>query len=252
MIELSVVVPVRDEAGNVAPLVSELARALDGAVAYEIVFVDDGSADGSATEIKALCSEASMVRLLRHRTGCGKSAALRSGIRAAKGDWIATIDGDGQQDPADLLRLWDVARRAACEPPLLVAGFRRSHAHGLLKRIASRCANTLKRPLLGDRTPDSGCGLKLIRREHFLDLPHFDNMHRFLAALVQRAGGTVTSVPVADRPRTRGRSKYGISNRLGHTLVDLMGVAWLMRRAHYSVVEEERLGKTALVLEATE
>ncbi len=228
---LSVVVPVRNEASNIAPLVGELCAALSG-VAHEIVYVDDGSGDATPDELRAAAAE-SGVRWMRHRAGCGQSAAVVTGVRAARGAWIATIDGDGQNDPADIPRLYARALAAEAEGgalPILIAGHRTTRRDSAVKRASSRIANGVRGKLLGDRTPDTGCGLKLFRRDAFLALPHFDHMHRFLPALFIRAGGRVESVPVGHRPRLRGRSNYGTLDRLAVGLVDLVGVFWLQRR----------------------
>src|SRR5579862_7388812 len=229
--ELSVVIPVKDEAGNIAPLVAEIVAALDGRAAYEIVYVDDGSSDATVAEIRRLQPSLPQLRLLRHASSCGQSAAIRSGVKAARGHWIATLDGDGQNDPADLPALWLIARDSPATPPLLLAGRRAHRQDSWSKRQASRIANAVRRRLLHDDTPDTGCGLKLFPRALFLDLPYFDHMHRFLPALVLRAGGSVKSVPVNHRPRQRGNSKYGVLDRLGVGIVDLLGVWWLQRRA---------------------
>lgn len=237
--DLSVVIPARNEAPNVAPLVAEIRRALDGRLAYEIVYVDDGSSDATAAEAQRLASEVLSLRLIRHQASCGQSMAIVTGVKAAQADWIATLDADGQNDPADIPTLWDIARAAPASPSLMVAGQRRKRRDTWSKRWASRAANAIRRTLLGDGTPDTGCGLKLFRRNLFLELPRFDHMHRFLPALVLRAGGKVVSVPVNHRPRERGQSNYGVFDRLWVGIVDLLGVMWLMRRAKNPVVLEE-------------
>jgi dolichol-phosphate mannosyltransferase len=229
--DLSVVVPVKNEAENIAPLAAEIAAALGGVVTYEILYVDDGSTDATAAEIQHLAREQLHLRLLRHARSCGQSAALLTGVKAARGDWIATLDGDGQNDPADIPRLWHLAGAAPAAPPLLVAGWREKRHDSWSKRAASRIANRVRSQILGDATADTGCGLKLFPRALFLELPAFDHMHRFLPALVLRAGGTVRSVPVNHRPRRSGTSKYGVFDRLGVGIVDLFGVWWLQRRA---------------------
>ncbi len=229
--DLSVVIPVKDEAGNVAPLADEIRAALDGVAEYEMIYVDDGSDDATAAEILLLQHRMPRVRLLRHAQNCGQSAAIQTGVRAARGAWIATLDGDGQNDPADLRGLWHLARRAPGSPPLLLTGHRERRRDQWPKRWASRLANAIRRRFLGDDTPDTGCGLKLFPRSLFLDLPHFDHMHRFLPALVLRGGGMVRSLPVNHRPRVKGRSKYGVFDRLGVGIIDLLGVMWLQRRA---------------------
>jgi dolichol-phosphate mannosyltransferase len=237
--DLSVVIPVRDEADNIAPLVAEIGAALDGMVDYEIVYVDDGSGDATAEEILRLVTGTPRLRLLRHRRSCGQSAAIRTGVKAAQGAWIATLDGDGQNDPADIPRLWQIARDAPPEPPILVNGWREQRRDSWARRRASRIANRVRAGLLRDDTPDSGCGLKLFARALYLDLPYFDHMHRFMPALVLRAGGVVRSVQVNHRPRRRGASKYAVFDRLWVGVVDLFGVMWLMRRAHRPEAHEE-------------
>jgi dolichol-phosphate mannosyltransferase len=229
--DLSIVIPARNEAENAAPLIGEIRAALAGSLDYEIVWVDDGSDDATASEIIRLAAGKNDLCLVRHARSYGQSAAIRTGIEAARAPWIATLDGDGQNDPRDILQLWRVAREADNMLPLLIAGSRRQRRDGWSKRAASRIANTVRRRLLGDDTADTGCGLKLFPRRLFLHLPAFDHMHRFLPALVLRAGGEVRSVPVNHRPRRRGVSKYGVFDRLGVGIVDLLGVLWLQRRA---------------------
>ena len=229
--DLSIVIPVKNEAGNIAPLVAETVAALDGLIDYEIVYVDDGSTDATVSEIQDLQVSLPRLRLVRHSAACGQSAAIRSGVRAAQGRWIATLDGDGQNDPADIPALWHIVQDSPAVPPLLIAGHRAHRQDSWSKRRASRLANAVRRRLLHDDTPDTGCGLKLFRRALFLDLPYFDHMHRFLPALVLREGGFVRSVPVNHRPRRRGVSKYGVFDRLLVGITDLLGVLWLRRRA---------------------
>src|SRR3954469_17673637 len=235
--DLSVVIPVRNEDGNIAPLVAEIAAALDGVAAYEIVYVDDGSEDSTAAEIRRLQAALPLVRLIRHERSYGQSAAIRSGVKIAGGRWIATLDGDGQNDPADIPALWRIVQGVSGdsagyghEARLMIVGHRGRRQDSWSKRRASAVANAVRRRLLRDDTPDNGCGLKLFPRALFLDLPYFDHMHRFLPALVLREGGVVRSVPVNHRPRRRGVSKYGVLDRLGVGIVDLFGVMWLRRR----------------------
>ena len=228
---LSVVVPVRNEGENILPLVAEIRAALAG-VEHEIVYVDDGSTD----ETPARLREAG-VMVRRHRASCGQSAAIVTGVRAARGTWVATLDGDGQNDPADIPALLIRAREAGAGP-LLVAGHRTQRRDSWVKRRSSRIANKVRAALLGDSTPDTGCGLKLFERAAFLELPQFDHMHRFLPALFLRAGGRVLSVPVNHRPRVRGQSNYGTLDRLWVGLFDLVGVMWLQRRWRRPVVDE--------------
>jgi dolichol-phosphate mannosyltransferase len=229
--DLSVVIPAKDEAANVAPLVAELRAALDGLLDYEILYVDDGSEDGTAAEVARLQASVPHLRLLRLVPSCGQSAAVRSGVRAARAAWITTLDGDGQNDPADIPKLWRIGLTAPEAPSLLIAGYRESRQDRWTKRFASQIANRVRRRMLGDGTPDTGCGLKLFPRSLFLDLPYFDHMHRFLPALVLREGGIVRSIRVNHRARRGGVSKYGIFDRLGVGVVDLFGVIWLKRRA---------------------
>ncbi|MGA1080610.1 MAG: glycosyltransferase family 2 protein [Steroidobacteraceae bacterium] len=237
---LSVVVPVCNEADNVAPLAGEVDAALRPLGAYELIFVDDGSTDETAARVQSLRPGLPAVRLLRHDRRCGQSRAVASGVRAARGEWVATLDGDGQNDPADLARLLESLADAAAPKPALIMGNRVTRRDTWLRRVSSRVANGVRGRLLGDGTPDTGCGLKLFHRATFLELPFFDHMHRFLPALFQRQGARVISVPVGHRPRTRGQSKYGVGNRLWVGIVDMVGVMWLRSRFKAGVgVSEE-------------
>lgn len=228
--DISVVIPARNEAENVAPLCREIHAALSGRFDYEIIFVDDGSTDSTADEVRR-CMQGGRVRLLRHVSSFGQSASVHSGVAAARAPWIATLDGDGQNDPADLPSMFDRARNEAAGSKLrMVIGNRVTRRDTWIRRLSSRVANGIRGRLLHDGTPDSGCGIKVFDRETFLRLPFFDHMHRFLSALFLRAGAAVISVPVAHRPRTRGTSKYGIYNRLWAGVVDILGVIWLRRR----------------------
>jgi len=239
--ELSIVIPVKDEAGNIAPLVAEIAAALDpSGIDYEIVYVDDGSGDATAAEIVRLRAANPRLRLVRHAKSCGQSAAIRSGVKAARAAWIATLDGDGQNDPADIPALWQIARAAPADPPLLIAGHRARRQDSWSKRRASKIANAVRRAMLHDDTPDTGCGLKLFPRALYLDLPFFDHQHRFLPALALREGAVVRSLPVNHRPRERGASKYGVLDRLAVGITDLFGVMWLRRRQSRPAMFEEQ------------
>ena len=230
---LSVVVPVRNEAANIAPLIAEIEAALS-AIPHEIVYVDDGSTDATPQNLSEHRNKAPLV-IRRHRAACGQSAAILTGVRAARAPWIATLDGDGQNDPADIPAL--LAQAQAAPGLVLTAGHRVTRRDTRTKRLASRLANGIRARLLGDATPDTGCGLKVFPREAFLALPHFDHMHRYLPALFIRAGGRVVSVPVNHRPRTQGRSNYGTFDRLWVGIFDLAGVYWLQRRWKRPVVE---------------
>ena len=235
--ELSIVIPVKNEGPNIAPLVAEIHAALDRLVGFEIVYVDDGSADDTVARIRALQIHDSKLRLVRHQQSCGQSTAVRSGVKAARGRWVATLDGDGQNDPADIPALWRLASTGGTAE--LYAGWRTKRQDRAIKRLSSRLANAVRSWLLGDATPDTGCGLKLFERATFLELPYFDHMHRFLPALVLRAGGRVVSVEVNHRPRQRGKSNYGTFDRLWVGITDLFGVMWLQRRAKQPVLLDE-------------
>jgi dolichol-phosphate mannosyltransferase len=239
--DLSVVVPVHNEVDNVTALIEEIHAALAGGVDFEAIFVDDASSDDTPLRLRELARRFPRLRVLRHRRNAGQSTAIVTGVRAARGHLVATLDGDGQNDPADipaLLARWrDEGGDEPGRPPLLLAGWRASRNDTWLRRLSSRIANGVRARLLGDGTPDTGCGLKLFARETFLQLPYFDHMHRFLPALVIRSGGRVVSVPVRHRPRTRGQSHYGVWNRLWVGLVDLAGVMWLRRRTRLTEVE---------------
>ncbi len=235
---LSVVVPVHNETGNIEALISEIEAALTGRIDFEIVYVDDGSADGSAAELAGLRSGHDRLRVLRHRNQSGQSAALWTGVAGARAAWVATLDGDGQNDPADIPALLE-ARDKSVEAKLwMVAGVRRKRRDTALKRLSSRIANGIRRRALRDAATDTGCGLKLFRRDAYLALPFFDHMHRFLPALIRRAGGAILEVPVNHRPRAAGASHYGMWDRAWVGLVDMLGVAWLQRRMKSPDVEE--------------
>jgi dolichol-phosphate mannosyltransferase len=238
---ISVVVPVHDEADNVGPLAVEVDRVLAPFGRYEIVFVDDASRDDTAMRVESLRRRLPAVRLIRHHSCRGQSTAVWNGVSAARYARIAVLDGDLQNDPADIPRLL-AARAAEPEPARvgLVIGHRRRRRDSRLRQFASRIANGVRSRWLGDRTPDTGCGLKVIDRALFMQLPYFDHMHRFMPALVQQLGYRVLSVPVTHRPRKTGRSKYGINDRLWVGIVDLFGVWWLARRNRRCVWSEPR------------
>jgi len=230
--DISIVVPVKNEEENIAPLVSEICAALAGKQ-FEIIYVDDGSTDKTWPVLQELMSSIPQLRVVRHRTSCGQSTAVLSGVRAAQAPLIATLDGDGQNDPADIPRLLDVLQRERGVDGTIgcVAGWRTKRQDSTLRKLSSWIANGVRSRLLHDDTPDTGCGLKVFSREAFLRLPYFDHMHRFLPALFLRDGLRVVSEPVNHRSRERGTSKYGLHNRLWVGLVDIVGVSWLLRRA---------------------
>jgi dolichol-phosphate mannosyltransferase len=228
---ISVVVPVHNEAPNLLPLINAISMALDG-IDHEIVYVDDGSSDATPAILSEAARNLPNFVHIRHRNSCGQSAAVITGVRAARGIYIATLDGDGQNDPGDIPAMLEAAMAAEFvgPKPVLIAGHRTTRKDSEAKRWGSRIANSVRGRLLRDGTPDTGCGLKLFRRDAFLQVPHFDHLHRFLPALFIRSGGHVVSVPVRHHPRTHGASHYGTWDRLRVGIVDLFGVAWLQRR----------------------
>jgi dolichol-phosphate mannosyltransferase len=230
-IEFSVVVPVRDEAGNAAKLAREIAGVMDGR-SYEMIFVDDASRDDTRAELAALKSEIPALRLIGHRKNSGQSRAVRTGVLAARAPLIGTLDGDGQNDPADLPRLLARLNRADAPPNLaMVAGRRAKRADNWSKRAASRIANSIRKAALKDGADDSAAGVKVFKREVFLRLPYFDHMHRFMPALMLREGYAVEFLEVNHRQRSAGRSKYTNLGRLAANMTDLWGVMWLRSRA---------------------
>jgi glycosyltransferase involved in cell wall biosynthesis len=241
---LTVIVPVKNEADNILPLIGEIRTALKDGPAYEILYVDDGSTDATHDRLDEAARIAPELRVLYHAASCGQSAALRTGVVGARGWLIATLDGDGQNDPADVPRLVASFLNPASTAMLgMIAGQRVKRRDSAVKRWSSRIANKVRSGMLGDDTPDTGCGLKVFSREAFLRLPYFDHIHRFLPALMRREGFVVGLEPVNHRPRTQGVSKYGINNRLWVGIVDLFGVFWLQRRMRRpTLVSRESLG----------
>ncbi|MGL4727121.1 MAG: glycosyltransferase family 2 protein [Bosea sp. (in: a-proteobacteria)] len=226
---LSVVVPVRNEAGNIAPLVAEIVAACRPLGAFEIIYVDDGSSDATPAELARLKGDVPELRFLRHRTSCGQSAAVRTGVRAALAPIVVTLDGDGQNNPAYIPAL-HAALEAGGPMTGLAQGQRVGRKDTGFKRFQSRIANKVRGWALKDSTRDTGCGLKLFRREAYLALPYFDALHRFMPALMKREGYELTHVDVIDRPRLSGVSNYGFFDRLWVGIRDLVGVRWLISR----------------------
>ena len=226
---VSIVVPVRNEADNIVPLIEEIAAALDGRWAYEIIYVNDGSTDATAERLAAAMRSRPNLRVLRHAVSRGQSAAVRSGVRAARGATVATLDGDGQNNPVFLPELIAALERGG-ERIGLAAGQRVGRKDTGFKRFQSRAANAIREAILHDGTRDTGCGLKAFRREVFLMMPYFDGLHRFLPALMRREGYEIAYVDVIDRPRRAGVSNYGFFDRLWIGIMDLFGVWWLIRR----------------------
>jgi len=237
-VAVSIVVPVRNEAENVAPLIAEIAAAIDGRWNYEIIYVNDGSTDATAVRLAAAMQQRANLRQIRHATSTGQSAAVRSGVRAARGAIVATLDGDGQNNPAFLPDLISAIENGG-ERVGLAAGQRVGRKDTGFKKMQSRFANGIRNAILHDGTRDTGCGLKAFRREVFLAMPYFDGLHRFLPALVRREGYEIAYVDVIDRPRHSGVSNYGFFDRLWIGIMDLAGVWWLIRRKKPTPVATE-------------
>lgn len=226
--EVSVLVPVMNEQGNIRPLIDEIAAVYAGR-AFEIIYVNDASNDGTAADLTAAQKQVPQLRVLHHQNRSGQSAAVRTALLASRAPLIAVLDGDGQNIPADLPAL-ETALLAARPAMGMAGGVRVTRKDSAIRRRASAIARWLRRSLLKDDHPDSGCGLKVVDREIFLNLPFFNHMHRFMPALVRREGGVVIAVPVGHRMRERGQSKYGILDRLLVGISDMLGVIWLLRR----------------------
>ncbi|NKB46737.1 MAG: glycosyltransferase [Legionellales bacterium] len=236
---ISIVIPVFNERDNLLPLISEIHQALPADQLYEIIVVDDGSTDGT----RKLLSEQSRKQVelvgVYHRGNYGQSAALLSGIRQAQYPWIITLDGDGQNDPHDIPSLLTVLAQQDEPHHCALLGNRKKRDDRWLRRLSSRIGNGVRNAMLGDQCPDTGCSLKCFPRASFMHLPHFNHMHRFLPALLQRAGLTVINLPVNHRPRQFGQSKYGVMNRLWVGITDILGVMWLQRRSCQPEVEHD-------------
>ena len=237
---LSVVVPVKNEVENVVPLAREIAAALAHEPDSEIIFVDDGSDDGTADALSRLREELPNIRIVQHARNAGQSRGIRTGVRAARAEIIVTLDGDGQNDPQDIPKLLSILRGDQATPNLgLVSGIRAKRKDTISRRLASRAANGIRSRLLNDGAVDTGCGLKAFKREAFLSLPYFDNIHRYLITLMLREGYGVRFVEVNHRPRYRGSSKYTNLNRMIVGISDLLGVRWLQRRYRTPVETRE-------------
>jgi dolichol-phosphate mannosyltransferase len=237
-VNVSIVVPVRNEAENVAPLVAEIVAALEGRWAYEIIYVNDGSTDATSARVAALMKQRGNLRQIRHAASSGQSAAVRTGVRVARGIIVATLDGDGQNDPMFLPDLIAAVENGNGRIGL-AAGQRVGRKDTGFKKLQSRIANGVRNAILRDGTRDTGCGLKAFPRDVFLSLPYFDGLHRFLPALVRREGYDIAYVDVIDRPRRSGVSNYGFFDRLWIGIMDLAGVWWLIRRKRSTPVATE-------------
>ena len=238
LVAVSIVVPVRNEEGNIAPLVAEIAAALGERWPFEIVYVNDGSTDGTAAKLAELMQARDNLRHILHAASAGQSAAVRSGVRAARGPIVATLDGDGQNNPAFLPDLIATIETGGGRVGL-AAGQRVGRKDTDFKRWQSRIANGVRKAILKDGTRDTGCGMKAFRRDVFLAMPYFDGLHRFLPALVRREGYDIAYVDVIDRPRHSGVSNYGFFDRLWIGIMDLAGVWWLIRRKRATPVATE-------------
>ncbi|MDB2589412.1 glycosyltransferase family 2 protein [Candidatus Thioglobus sp.] len=237
--DLSVVIPVCNEEESIGTLINEITHALDGQYQHEIIVIDDGSTDNTLEVLLKIKQDLSTLRIIKHLKNSGQSTAVRTGVQHAKSNWIATLDGDGQNDPADIPNLYsELVDNQNSDPWLVVAGYRKKRKDTWLKRISSKYANGIRDKLLRDGTPDTGCGLKIFARDSFLALPYFDHMHRYIPALFQRQGGRVVSVEVNHRYRMQGTSKYGFHNRLWVGIVDILGVRWLQNRARLTDTQE--------------
>lgn len=238
---ISVVVPVLNEEENIAPLLQEIASAAKTVPISEIIYIDDGSTDSTYDTLRSLRDKYPALRILRHDRRCGQSTAFWTGVKAASNDLIATLDGDGQNDPADIARLYGLyERHKNVREKLMVVGERKKRNDNLSRRLASRFANGLRSSLLKDMTKDTGCSLKLFRRKDYVNLPYFNHMHRFLPALMMREGVHLIHTDVSHRPRQRGISKYGNFSRALVGVTDLLGVRWLQTRPYeFPKISEE-------------
>jgi len=241
--KISVVVPVHNETDNVETLIEEIHQALKAQEAYEMIFVDDGSSDDTLAKLQQSMQRYPHLRVLRHEKSCGQSRAIHSGVTAAHYDWVATLDGDGQNDPADIPHLIEALSQQASDKLWMLAGYRHQRNDTGWRRFSSKFANAIRQSVLHDDTPDTGCGLKVFRRDKFLSLPYFDHIHRFMPAMIQMVGGEVISVKVNHRARSHGQSKYGTLDRLMAGIVDLLGAIWLKKRHSLPVVSEVKHGQ---------
>lgn len=242
--QVSIVIPVYNEADNIIPLLEEIVDVMKVSQTYEVIVVDDGSTDNTSQILTQILQSNNQLRVIKHEFSCGQSTAVYTGVKAAMFPIIATLDGDGQNDPADIPRLYEQLKQQSKTSPNLwmIAGWRNKRHDSAWKLFSSKFANSVRAGLLGDNTPDTGCGLKVFFRDRFLELPYFDHMHRFLPALIIRAGGQVISEPVNHRARSNGISKYGTLDRLWAGITDLLGVIWLIKRAKLTVAKELQRG----------
>lgn len=240
MPDLSVVIPVQNEEENIRLLIDEVRQALDGVLDYELIYVNDGSSDSTLEILEEVRTGFPSLYVISHESGVGQSTAVRTGIINARSPVIATLDGDGQNDPADIPALYDTLIKHADAGVVLVNGYRKKRKDTYIKRVSSRLANGIRGWLLDDDTPDTGCGLKVFSREAYLEIPFFDHLHRFLPAMMINGGGKVMSVEVNHRERQLGSSHYGFFDRLWVGVFDIMGVIWLKSRTTYPVVKKDK------------
>ncbi|GBE08332.1 undecaprenyl-phosphate 4-deoxy-4-formamido-L-arabinose transferase [bacterium BMS3Bbin11] len=239
MPDLSVVIPVQNEEENIRLLIEEVRQSLDGVLDYELIYVNDGSSDATLQILEEYRAGFPLLYVISHKMGAGQSTALRTGINQAKSSVIATLDGDGQNDPADIPALYQALEKHADSGVVLVNGYRKKRKDTYIKRVSSRLANGIRGWLLNDDTPDTGCGLKVFSREAYLAIPFFDHLHRFLPAMMINGGGKVMSVEVNHRERQLGSSHYGFFDRLWVGIFDIMGVIWLKSRTTHPVVMKD-------------
>ena len=240
---ISIVIPAKNEAENIRPLITEIQSAMAGRDDYELIYVDDGSTDSTWSELQELSEGNPHLMLLRHQQSVGQSLAILSGAWQARGKWLVVLDADGQNDPADIPGMLAAVQAANQQDPAVwgVIGHRVNRRDDWVKRLSSKVANGFRDFMLNDGIPDTGCGLKAVRLERYLRLPSFNHMHRYIPTLIQAQGGLMLVHPVNHRPRMAGRSNYGVWNRLWVGLVDVLGVWWLKRRAKVIQVRESHL-----------
>jgi glycosyltransferase involved in cell wall biosynthesis len=240
--KVSVVIPAKNEAGNISQLVSEIVASMSPLCDFEIIYIDDGSTDDTAAKVQAAqLLHPGIVRLIQHQDSAGQSTSVHTGVSHASGEIIVTLDADGQNNPADIPALLDIALNFKSDSDYCIAGYRKARKDTSWKRFQSRVANSVRSSLLKDDTPDTGCGLKVFPRHTFLKLPYFDHMHRYIPALVKRLGGCIEVVEVSHRDRLHGESKYGMWGRLFAGLIDMLGVMWLQKRAKFPRIKERIL-----------
>jgi len=236
--DLSIIIPVFNESESIATLIDEISSSIKE-INYEVIVVDDNSSDNTIAVLKGVKNSNKRLRIIKHKNNYGQSFAVRSGVKNAKSPWIATLDGDGQNDPADIPRLYDALIESSQDNTnLLVAGYRVKRKDSLLKRVSSKYANIIRSKILKDEVRDTGCGLKLFARDFFLDLPSFNHMHRYIPALYTAKNGRVISLEVNHRHRKKGKSKYGFNNRFWVGITDLFGVRWLQNRSKKITYQE--------------